>query len=191
MQLQFFLFHWKCNCVSADNVFVFCYRRRSRNTSKKISHRQHIACRVTEIFGQGWGRGRAKLLVAVSRTVCTHIGGPENSGDAEARPLEGGVADPIETRSVPTTVSNLVVLGQSIRAYVRYANYANSLIHRSINVRRLQCVQNSAARVVLRDHPHQSTTALLSELDWLPVQSRITFKIACLTYKVLTTGQPY
>ena len=48
-------------------------------------------------------------------------------------------------------------------------DYANSLIHGSINVRRLQCVQNSAARVVLRDRPHQSTTALLSELHWLPV----------------------
>jgi len=36
-----------------------------------------------------------------------------------------------------------------------------------------------------------STTAILSELHWLPVQSRITFKIACLAYKVLTTGQPY
>jgi len=72
-------------------------------------------------------------------------------------------------------------------------DYANSLIHGSINVRRLQCVQNSAARVVLRDRPHQSTTALLSELHWLPVQARITFKIACLTltHKVLTTGQPY
>ena len=41
------------------------------------------------------------------------------------------------------------------------------------------------------NRPHQSTTALLSELHWLPVRSRITFKIACLTYKVLTTGQPY
>jgi len=45
--------------------------------------------------------------------------------------------------------------------------------------------------MVLRDRPHQSTTALLSELHWLPVQSRITFKIACLTYKVLITSQPY
>ena len=59
-------------------------------------------------------------------------------------------------------------------------DYVNSLIHGSINVRRLQCIQNSAARVVLRDRPHQSTTALLSELHWLPAQSRITFKIACL-----------
>ena len=36
----------------------------------------------------------------------------------------------------------------------------------------------------------QSATALLSELHWLPVNSRITFKLACLTYKLLTTGQP-
>jgi len=57
-----------------------------------------------------------------------------------------------------------------------------TFIHGFINVRRLQCVQNSAARVVLRDRPHQSTTALLSELHWLPAQSRITFMIACLTY---------
>ena len=35
-----------------------------------------------------------------------------------------------------------------------------------INVRRLQCVQNSAAMMVLRDCPYQSTTALLFELNW-------------------------
>ena len=82
--------------------------------------------------------------------------------------------------------------GTGLTAVIHFrVDYANSVIHGSINVRRLQCVQNSAARVVLRDRPHQSTTALLSELHWLPVQSRITFKIACLTYKVLTTGQPY
>jgi len=31
---------------------------------------------------------------------------------------------------------------------------------------------------------------LLRKLHWLPVQSRIEFKIACITYKVLSTGQP-
>jgi len=35
-----------------------------------------------------------------------------------------------------------------------------------------------------------ATPALLSELHWLPVNSRITFKLACLTCKLLTTGQP-
>jgi len=31
---------------------------------------------------------------------------------------------------------------------------------------------------------------LLRKLHWLPVQSRIEFKTACITYKVLTSGQP-
>ena len=31
---------------------------------------------------------------------------------------------------------------------------------------------------------------LLSELRWLPVQSRTSLKIACLTYKILSIGQP-
>jgi len=48
-------------------------------------------------------------------------------------------------------------------------------------------VQTSVARVVLLNLSHQPATALLSQLHWLPVNSR---KLACLTYKLLTTGQP-
>jgi hypothetical protein len=69
-------------------------------------------------------------------------------------------------------------------------DYANSLIHGVGNIRKLQSVQNSAARVVFKDVAHQPSNILLSKLHWLPVQSRITFKIACLTYLTLTTGQP-
>jgi len=36
-------------------------------------------------------------------------------------------------------------------------------------------------------HAQLPATALLSELHWLPVNSRMTFKLACLTYKLLTT----
>ena len=39
-------------------------------------------------------------------------------------------------------------------------------------------------------YTQRPATALLSELHWLPVTSRITFKLACLTYKLLTTGRP-
>ena len=51
-------------------------------------------------------------------------------------------------------------------------------------------MQTSVARVVLPNLSQQPATALLSELHWLPVNSGITFKLACLTYKLLTTGQP-
>ena len=69
-------------------------------------------------------------------------------------------------------------------------DYANSLVHGHTNIKRLQSVQNSAARVVLKDNHHLSSGDPLRKLHWLPVESRIEFKIACITYKVLTTSQP-
>ena len=69
-------------------------------------------------------------------------------------------------------------------------NYTNSLIRGSINIKWLQCVQNSVARVVLRDYSHRPAGDLLSQLHWLLVQSRISFKVACRTYIVLSTSKP-
>ena len=69
-------------------------------------------------------------------------------------------------------------------------DYANSLVHGSTNIKKLQRLQNTADRIVL---PHLSklpSTSLLRELHWLPVHSRIIYKLACLTYNSLTTGQP-
>jgi len=51
-------------------------------------------------------------------------------------------------------------------------------------------ITTSIARVVLSNLSQLPATALLSELHWLPVNSRITFKLACLTYKLLTFSQP-
>jgi len=58
------------------------------------------------------------------------------------------------------------------------------------NIKKLQRMQTSVARVVLPNFSYHPATALLSELHSLPVNSRITFKLACLTYKLLTTGRP-
>ena len=63
-----------------------------------------------------------------------------------------------------------------------------ALLH--FKCQKLQRLQNTAARIVL---PHLSklpSTSLLRELHWLPVHSRIIYKLACLTYNSLTTGQP-
>ena len=75
-------------------------------------------------------------------------------------------------------------------AWQKSINCANSLIHGSTNIKKLQRVQTSAARIVLPNLSQLPATALLCELQWLPVNSRITFKLACRTYKLLTTGQP-
>ena len=65
-------------------------------------------------------------------------------------------------------------------------NYCNSILYSitAHNIDRLQRVQNSLARVVCRA-PYRSSAILLRQsLHWLPIEARITFKIAMLTYKL-------
>jgi hypothetical protein len=58
------------------------------------------------------------------------------------------------------------------------------------NIAQLQRVQNTLPRVVLRQGKHQHIKPALAELHWLPINERITFKIATLTFKIKTTGHP-
>ena len=71
-------------------------------------------------------------------------------------------------------------------------DYANSIMYgmsKSLTTK-IQRQQNMLARVVLRTNRLSSAGPLLSELHWLPVASRIQFKIATLTHKILSTGTP-
>ena len=52
-------------------------------------------------------------------------------------------------------------------------------------VHRLQLAQNCAARLILCGHKHEKITPLLKELQWLPVEQSIIFKILMLTFKAL------
>src|SRR6218665_1173104 len=71
-------------------------------------------------------------------------------------------------------------------------DYANSLFVgvSDLEVKRLQHIQNSLARVVLCVPLRTCSSVLLHQLHWLPVESRIRFKLACLTYKALSTSKP-
>jgi len=60
----------------------------------------------------------------------------------------------------------------------------------SYSIKKLQQVQNNAARIVL-DAPRRShVIPLLRTLHWLPVQKRIEYKVALLTFKVRSTSTP-
>jgi hypothetical protein len=72
-------------------------------------------------------------------------------------------------------------------------DYCNSLYYNlpKSTIHRLQRVQNSLARAVVpsvryTDH----ITPTLRNLHWLPIEQRITFKIASLTFKTLHYKQP-
>ena len=66
-------------------------------------------------------------------------------------------------------------------------DYCNSLVFGCSEKYKtsLQRVQNCPARAVTR-----STRPLLKSLHWLPIKSRIKFKLNLLTYKVLFMGTP-
>ena len=49
----------------------------------------------------------------------------------------------------------------------------------------LQAVQNCAARLITRSRKHDHITPILRQLHWLPVHSRIKYKILLLTFKAL------
>ena len=58
------------------------------------------------------------------------------------------------------------------------------------NFNKLQRVQNTLARVVLRRGKFEHTRPGLIELHWLPVEHRVTYKLATLTYRNIKTNQP-
>jgi len=57
-------------------------------------------------------------------------------------------------------------------------------------IHRLQLVQNCAVRLVLCGRKYEHITPLLKELQWLPVEQRIVFKIPLLTFKALHNLSP-
>ena len=54
----------------------------------------------------------------------------------------------------------------------------------------LQKVQNAAAKLVLGMKKHDSMTAALTTLHWLPIRARIDFKILTLVHKCLSGNAP-
>ena len=71
-------------------------------------------------------------------------------------------------------------------------DYCNSLLAGTSvsNLARLQLVQNTLARVVAQKSRCDHITPVLSELHWLPICYRISFKIATISHRVLQFQQP-
>lgn len=71
-------------------------------------------------------------------------------------------------------------------------DYGNALLYGLPNttIVRLQRVQNTAARIVKRIPRKEHITPVLRELHWLPMESRLQYKILLHTYKALHGKSP-
>ncbi|KAI5086287.1 hypothetical protein C0J45_1051, partial [Silurus meridionalis] len=71
-------------------------------------------------------------------------------------------------------------------------DYCNALLSGCASkcINKLQLVQNAAARVLTRSRKYDHITPVLISLHWLPIKSRIDYKILLLTYKALNGLAP-
>jgi len=71
-------------------------------------------------------------------------------------------------------------------------DYCNSILYGLPKkvVKRLQLIQNTAARLVTRSKRDSHITPVLESLHWLPVQERIIDKVLLLTYKAIHGSAP-
>lgn len=71
-------------------------------------------------------------------------------------------------------------------------DYCNSLFSclNKKELSRLQLVQNSAARILTRSNRRTHISPILKALHWLPVSSRINFKILVLTFRAIHGQAP-
>ena len=76
-----------------------------------------------------------------------------------------------------------------LHAYISSrVDYCNSLLYGirdGVLMMTLQTVQNAAVRVMTGTRTFDRISAVLRQLHWLPVQQRITLKLATMTFKYL------
>ncbi|XP_061911245.1 uncharacterized protein LOC133655271 [Entelurus aequoreus] len=87
-------------------------------------------------------------------------------------------------RSILSTSDTEVIIHAFVTSRLDYCNILFSGLPMS-SIKRLQLVQNAAARLLTKTRKFDHITPILAHLHWLPVHLRCDFKVLLLTYKIL------
>ena len=94
-------------------------------------------------------------------------------------------------RRLLTTEATATLVSAFILSRLDYCNSLLSGCPRSL-ILRLQKVQNNAARLILGISKREHISPHLASLHWLPIDSRIKYKLACICYNCMSTNSsPY
>lgn len=94
-----------------------------------------------------------------------------------------------QARKYLTTDATETMVNAFVSSKLDYANALLVGLPKSL-LRKLQYVQNSAARVIAVKRKCDHITPVLKSLHWLPVEKRCIFKVLLLTYKCLNGKGP-
>ena len=92
-------------------------------------------------------------------------------------------------RRLLTTEATATLVSAFILSCLDYCNSLLSGCPRSL-ILRLQKVQNNAARLILGISKREHISPHLASLHWLPIDSRIKYKLACICYHCMSTNSP-
>ena len=98
----------------------------------------------------------------------------------------------IRVRSIRHLLSQDTTASLLLSLCISHLDYCNSILYGLPNstIKKMQCIQNMCACLVLRRTKWDSATDCLSSLHWLPIKQRIKFKLCMLTYKLLNGEGP-
>ena len=73
-----------------------------------------------------------------------------------------------------------------------HLDYANAILSGlpEVDIKKMQCIQNMVAKLVLNCSTMESSTCCLKNLHWLPISARIKHKLLTITYKCLNGEAP-
>jgi len=124
------------------------------------------------------------LGVTLDRTLCfdEHVKNMVRASNFHIKALRH--IRPLLDNKVANTVACSIVTTR--------LDYCNSVLYgtSAANIKKLQRVQNSLARVVAGARRREHITPVLKDLHWLPIEQRIVYKVALIMHKVLQEQQP-